>query len=311
MTSKECTLGTVFCQPWWLDVVAPGQWAEVRVEKGGQLQARLPYVYRETPLGLQIRMPPLTQTLGPCISRSEGKLTRRLGRENDLQRALIEGLPKFVSFRQNFSYSVEYWLPWHWSGFTQTTRITYVLEDLNNLEEVFQQFDQKVRTDIRKAEKSVRAMRVENIELFLPVHRKVFDRQGMRLPYTDDLVRRLDAAAEARGCRAIFLAMDERDRVHAAVYLVWDSDSAYYLMGGGDPELRSSGATSLCMWEAIKFAATVTRKFDFEGSMLEPVERFFRGFGARPIAYSTISKETTLWRVLQFARSRARSFFQK
>jgi len=311
MTSEESTLGTIFSQPWWLDVVAPGQWAEVRVEKGGQLQARLPYVYGETPLGLQIHMPPLTQTLGPCISRSEGKLTRRLGRENDLHRALIEGLPKFVSFRQNFSYNVEYWLPWHWSGFSQTTRITYVIENLSNLEEVFLQFDQKVRTDIRKAEKSVRAIRVENIELFLPVHRKVFDRQGMRLPYSADLVRHLDAAAGARDCRAIFLAMDGRDRIHAAVYLVWDSGSAYYLMGGGDPELRNSGATSLCMWEAIKFAATVTAKFDFEGSMLQPVERFFRGFGARPIPYSTLTKETDLWRTLQYVRRRARSFLKK
>ena len=29
-------------------------------------------------------------------------------------------------------------------------------------------------------------------------------------------------------------------------------------------------------WEAIKFSREVTRHFDFEGSMLEPVKRFFR-----------------------------------
>ena len=50
---------------------------------------------------------------------------------------------------------------------------------------------------------------------------------------------------------------------HAGVYIVWDSNSAYYIMGGGDPELRSSGATTLCMWEAIKFSASVTACFDF------------------------------------------------
>lgn len=38
--------------------------------------------------------------------------------------------------------------------------------------------------------------------------------------------------------------------------------------------LRNSGATSLLIWEVIKFASTVSKKFDLEGSKLEPVERF-------------------------------------
>ena len=57
-----------------------------------------------------------------------------------------------------------------------------------------------------------------------------------------------------------------------------------------DPELSHSGATSYLTWEAIKFAATVTNTFDFEGSMLEPVERFVRAFGARQKPYFEISK---------------------
>lgn len=39
-----------------------------------------------------------------------------------------------------------------------------------------------------------------------------------------------------------------------------------------------------------KFASTVSKKFDLEGSMLEPVERFFRGFGTVQKPYFTISK---------------------
>lgn len=63
----------------------------------------------------------------------------------------------------------------------------------------------------------------------------------------------------------------------------------YYLMGG-DPELRNSSVTSLCMWETIRFSATVARSFDFEGLMLEPVERFFRAFGAIQQPFSCVSK---------------------
>ncbi len=71
---------------------------------------------------------------------------------------------------------------------------------------------------------------------------------------------------------------------------IWDVNIAYNILGDGNPDLRNIGANSLCMWEAIKFASTVTHKFDFEGSMIESVERFFRAFGARQMPYFQVSK---------------------
>jgi hypothetical protein len=94
----------------------------------------------------------------------------------------------------------------------------------------------------------------------------------------------------SQGVRRIFVARDPAGRPHAGVYLVWDEGSAYYLMGGGDPEVRGSGATSLCLWHAIRFASTVTASFDFEGSMIEPVERLFRAFGAEQTPYFAVSR---------------------
>ena len=125
---------------------------------------------------------------------------------------------------------------------------------------------------------------------FLNMNEMTFTRQGMSLPYSRELVARLDQTCAEHDCRKVFFAEDAEGRLHAAIYIVWDEKEAYYLMGGADPELRNSGATSLCMWEAIKFASTVTRKFNFEGSMIEPVERFFRAFGARQYPYFQISK---------------------
>ena len=82
----------------------------------------------------------------------------------------------------------------------------------------------------------------------------------------------------------------------SAIYIVWDANSAYYLLGGSDPNFRSSGANSLLLWEAIKFASGVTKRFDFEGSMIEPIERYFRGFGATQKPYLSISKTTLRYR---------------
>jgi hypothetical protein len=74
-------------------------------------------------------------------------------------------------------------------------------------------------------------------------------------------------------------------------------------MGGANPELRSSGATSLCLWEAIRFASKVCSRFDFEGSMIEPVERFFRGFGARQVPYFQINKKSRLLQMIFTVRN--------
>ena len=35
---------SVFEQPWWLDIVAPGRWGEAVVMEGETVAARLPYV---------------------------------------------------------------------------------------------------------------------------------------------------------------------------------------------------------------------------------------------------------------------------
>ena len=100
----------------------------------------------------------------------------------------------------------------------------------------------------------------------------------------------------------MFFAVDSRDRVHAASYIAWDDDCAYYLMGGANPTLRSSGAQSLVAWESIRYAATAAKMFDFEGSMIEPIERFFRAFGAEQTPYYVAVKAHPLLRGALAAR---------
>ncbi|UJF25437.1 GNAT family N-acetyltransferase [Suttonella sp. R2A3] len=282
----------IFSQAWWLDSVVGDNWNVALVEKNGMIQATLPFTTRQY-FGLtSISQPTLTQTLGPWLRPSMAKYAKQLSQEKELLQKLFQQLPKVAYYSQNWHHTRTNWLPLYWLGYEQTTRYTYRIEVLTNVEKVWDGFEAKIRTDIRKAQnkEGVKVRTDLTVDEFLNLNEKVFQRQGMALPYTREYVNKLDAALEKNNSRRIFIAVDEEGRHHAAVYLVWDDNSAYYLMGGGDPDLRNSGATSLCMWEAIQFAATVTKSFDFEGSMIEPVERFFRGFGAKQIPYFTVSK---------------------
>jgi len=46
----------------------------------------------------------------------------------------------------------------------------------------------------------------------------------------------------------------------------------------------------LIQYESIKFALENNKQFDFEGSMLESIEKYFRSFGAVQKPYFQITK---------------------
>lgn len=283
----------IFHESWWLDATAKvGNWGEAIVEKGGEVHARLPYQIKKKYGFTILKQPPLTPFLGPWFKDIPGsKYSKKLAREKDLTEALINKLPNYDYFLQNFSSEIINWLPWHWNGFKQTTCYTYRLNDLSNIDTVWDSMESKIRTDIRKAEKhDIKSVETDDVDMFWCVLEKTFLRQGKKVPYSLDFLKKLDLAAKEREVRKILLAQDSKGRVHAGCYMVWNAECVWYLIGGGDPKLRSSGATSLVLWDAIKFAASEGKIFDFEGSMIEPIERFFRGFGAKQVPYSTISK---------------------
>lgn len=285
----------LFSQAWWLDIVAKESWDVAMVERNDRLEASMPYVMSKNLTMRMLTQPALTQHLGPWISANEAKYSKQLSRQKELMTELIQQLPKCQFFYQNWHYSLTNWLPFYWSGFEQTTRYTYVIEDLTDVGATFASFQENIRREIRKAIKRNIVVSCEHsIDEFADLNRKTFERQGMALPYSESLVKDIAHYASERGQCKWFIAKDEDGSTHAGVLIVWDSESAYYLLGGGDPSLRTSGATSLCMWEAIKFASGVTKKFDFEGSMIPPIEKFVRGFGAKQYPYFLITKSSSL-----------------
>jgi hypothetical protein len=292
----------LFDQPWWLEALAPGEWAEVVLELDGAVQARLPYVVKERLGVVALTQPLLTPTLGPWVANSSAGYATALAREHKTMSDLVDALPPFDVFRQAFHPSVTNWLPFYWRGFEATVLYTYRLEDLTDLDRIWSGFRENVRREIRKAGRIVTVRTDLGLSAFLELNAKTFHRQNLALPYSRESVERLDAACAMRDARRMFFAVDERDRVHAALYVVWDTDSAYYLMSGADPALRTSGAGSLLAWEAIRFCAGVTRSFDFEGSMILPLERFFRAFGARQTPYLFVTKRTLKGRAADTAR---------
>ena len=277
----------IFLQPWWLDAACgPDTWDVSLVVKADGVHAALPYKVRRS-RGMRIlSQPPLTPYLGPWIRKTGAERNAEYSRQMELMSALIDGLPRRLNYLQMWSPDITNWLPFYWRGFEQTTRYTYVLDDLSDEELLWGGLKAGTRTKIRKAEsQGIKVVADASIEEFLSLNRMTYARQGLDQPYSDEYVMRLDAAGQNRNSSQILIARDAQGRPHAGLYLVWDRDSAYCLMSAGDPDLRSSGAASLCVWEAIKLTSTVSACFNLQGSMIEPVEQFVRGFGGRQVPY--------------------------
>ena len=285
----------IFCQPWWLNAaVGEENWDVILEDKGGKVLGALPYSFKNTKNGLIINEGKLTQKSGIYINYPKNqKYTSKLSFEKKIINSLIDKLEKndIKSYSQNFDYSFTNWLPFYWRGYSQTTRYTYVIEDTSSFEDVYNSIDSSTKNIIRKAEKIVEVKRNLEIEEFYKINTMTFQRKNMTIPYDINLLTGIDKECLKRNCREILYAVDEDNNIHAAIYLVWDKESMYYLLGGINPDYKSSNSTSLLLLEAIKLACSMKLKFDFEGSMNKDIEKFFSSFGGIQKPYFTITKD--------------------
>ncbi len=281
----------IFAEPWWLDAVAPDSWDEVTVYEDKKLVARMPFHVDRTGHILRLGMPPFTQTLGPWILLGEENSSTRLNREMTLFSKLIQALPKNCAFNQNFHPSVTNWLPFYWQEFSQTTRYTYRVLPEGSEDVAWAQMHSRARNQVRSAQAILQLRDDLGVDELIRQWSMTFERQDKSVPASTDTIRRIyDAVIGNNAGKALF-AVNNQGQCCAAAMFVWDDATSYYLLSGADPSLRSSNGQSLLVWEGIRRAVSSGRIFDFEGSMLQPVEHFFRGFGPVQTAYSQVWHE--------------------
>lgn len=283
----------IFSRDWWLDaLIGENNWDVAIIERGEEIIASFPYVIKTKFVFTILSMPVLTQAMGIWIKYPEQqkqKYVTKLSYEKEIFSALIDKLPSCDYFSQNFHWSITNWLPFYWKGFQQTTCYTYILEDLSSLDSIFLNFESSIKNHIKKTEKIFQVYTDDDIERFYRLHRMTSIRNNIKL-LTLDFIKRLDDACKNRNCRKIFFVRDKNGEIPAAIYIVWDDRCAHYILSGRNPNIKNAGLTCLLLWEAIKFSSTVTKAFNFEGSMLENIESLFRHFGGIQMPYFEITK---------------------
>ena len=282
----------IFSRDWWLDAACgTNNWDVFLIREKEKIQAALPYYLLRPHL---IYMPPYTQTMGIWFApyADDAKYISAQERRQSLSNQIINQLKSYKCFWQNFHYDFTDWLPFYWNNYSQTTRYTYLLKDLKNPDRLLENMSQHTRRNIKKAQDKFHITVKQGIPVddFLQILSQTFERQRKKNTQDVTVLRRIIDVCRQRKQGEIWGGYDPQGRLHAVACIVWQKQSAYYLAGGGDPALRHSGAHSLVLWEAIQHVAGYTDIFDFEGSMMPGVERFFREFGGIQTPYFAIQK---------------------
>ncbi len=287
----------LFFYPWWLDAVCgPEGWGVVLVKNAnGAVEGVLPYHQYRRWGRPWIGMPMLTPYLGPLLLYPKKiSAPQRYAFEKRVMQDLIDQLPSFFYFQQNWTPRIDNWLPFFWKGFQQTTYYTYLFPDLGQPDKLFSRFKSATRNHIRVAARKYRISEQGSLADFFSLNEQTFQAQRKSVPYSFEFLKKIDELLQPRSWCRLYLAVADTDRCEAGIYVVRDRHVAYLLASGRHPDSHS-GAVPLLIWQALQDLSGEVRQFDFEGSILPGVETFFRSFGAQLTPYYQVRKGKYRW----------------
>jgi len=296
-------VNSVFEQPWWLNVVAPDAWEEILVEEKGEIIARWPIVKKGNGIG----MPEMTQTLGFWMSGNKLDSDFSYYEKKRVTNLLLEQLPGNKSINIRLDPIVDYFLPFYWRHYIISPCISYRINDLTDINAIFGRFSRNVKRNIKSATEKVIVKTIDDIEILLTLIDKTFGTQNRKTPFSKELIRKIYSACKYNNACKLLFALDANDNVYSGILFIYDKNACYSIIGGSDPKYTRSGAFSLLYWEGIKFASTVSKSYDFEGSMIEGIENYFQQFGGTPTVYYQIRKQNIALDIFELLKPRIKS----
>lgn len=285
------TNGSVFQTRTWIDSLNIDTDYLGCFDGGNRLVAAVPLFKRKV-LGQKIiARPPFTPNSGPVLM-SEARSTSK---SIEFIRAVLNEVVEYIRSNRfrfimlNFSPEITDCLPFRWAGYKVIPNYTYQIALSQSEEEIWKSFASVRRRNVRAALNDGVSIRKElNTAVVLQLVKKTFNRQSKEINYEqlEDFLR-----AFPNNDNSYSIVAYKNEVAVSVSFIVHDQRSAYYVLGGYDEDLGHYGAGALCLHEAIKEAKSRNLDlFDFEGSSIPHIEKFFRGFGGELVPYFSMNK---------------------
>ncbi len=166
---------------------------------------------------------------------------------------------------------------------------TYQLDLEQTKELLYSNLSSDKRTVIKKIEKNEIDIRLENnYQLIFDIVTKTLRNKGKS---TNSKLLNKILFQYANSNNSFAYTTYHNNIPSSTAFFIHDNKCAYYLLGGTNPDNKNTNAGIASLWKGVEHAKQLNLKtFDFEGSMLPEVEKFFRGFGGNLTPYYTINK---------------------
>jgi len=263
------------CSSWSAFLISDGEWKAV-----------FPFERKRKYL-IRYSFPPMfTQFLGPVIALDSQEESAEL---SQLLAERFKAMGR--SLVANFSPSYQLDESWQKSGFKVGERVTHWLSLDRSFEDVQKGYSKNIRRNIKKGKKR---FEVKVNELDVKGALDLFREEvGTSLGISEDHYtgfKKWIVSLQAEGRVTIYSGMTQEGSIAGFAIIIHSGTHRIYSMGALRSEERNSGLSPLLLSTAIDDAvedgATI---FDFEGSMVEGIARFFKSFGSETVTFNTVS----------------------
>jgi len=264
------------------------------------------FLYLGTSLGQPFGItPPYTQHIGLTFKHSAtNKATI-----NSLFKQLHEEIVAYLINKKlmlfNIVFPTQFFdaQPYLWNDCEASLKYSYHIDLKPSIETIESNFSSERRKNISKAKK-------DGLEVKLSYNFPLL----YEMTYTTLALKKADSNSEILRNLFFDYATEENafgfitykdNKPSAMVFMLKDVQAAYYLFGSYDKENQHEGAGALAMFSAIEHAKKQgLSTFDFSGSMIPSVEKYFRGFGGELIPMMQIVKASNKGKMLLRLRRR-------
>lgn len=278
-TLSGYTFQGLFHEIWLSGNLNNGEWRLFRIEEnGGQLVAAFLVWSTEAWWGKQVITPPLMPTVGVYAENTVSKRSGQNTKRKEVLQCLINGLKEsnYAYWKLDFPPEWNDFQPFIWEGIQPTLKYTYRI-DLNSSWR--DQMSGKLKNVLVRKESYEFTNGTFTSEQWHSFHSGL-NRYGITGGCG------FEEMIEGKNVTPFYCIAEEKGR-YLAVCGLFDG-VMYYFAAVNEKKDNAVSACGLmyCIELAESLGAT---SFDFEGSMMPNVERFFRGYGGQLLGYGSVS----------------------
>jgi hypothetical protein len=262
--------GLVYAYSWYLDIVCPG-W-EALVE--GDYKTVMPLPVKTKWRIKYVYQPNFVQQLGVFGPKTD----------HDIVESFLNAVPEsivYLNFNLNSSNNLNQDL---WN---LTSRNNFILSLNREYSEIFKNYSENQQRNIKKAVGC--KMKIEatpDLNTYMELVRKY---NPYKMPENEYLVMyELLKELQHRNKGIILSAKGENDTILASVFIIEALNRSMYIFPLSTDAGRKMSAMALIVDSYINDNCLSSGIFDFEGSNVEKIARFFKGFGAINQSYLEI-----------------------